>query len=127
MTRQVLSAHCRPLIVNYLRHIKSVWEYIFNGDLNLMKNLDHASLRILELICPKMSVGDAQKLNVNPIGRHLSKEQQNIVRARVLQIDTLIPTFRSLFSDLNYLEDLVNAIKQLHRPKIRETSLRHSL
>lgn len=50
-----------------------------------------------------------------------------MVRGRVLQIDTLIPTFRSLFKDLNYLEGMVNAIKQLYRPEIKETSLRHSL
>ena len=46
---------------------------------------------------------------------------------RVSEVDTLIPTFTSLFNDLNYLEDLVNAIKQLHRPNVREKSLRDSL
>lgn len=107
--------------------MKIIWEHIFNGDRDIMKRMDYDSTQILELTCPKMSASDARTISQTPIGRHLSKEEQYMIRNRSLEIDTLIPTFRSLFKDLNYLEDLVNAIKQLHRPGRKKRSLRKEM
>lgn len=87
--------------------------------------MDFNSLKVLELTCPKISTVDAQQVK-RDLTKHLDRDLDEVV-SRVFQIDTLIPTFTSLFNDLNYLEDLVAAIKQLHRPKVGERSLRDSL
>lgn len=90
-----------------------------------MNLMDSTSLKSLELTCPKVSTADAQQVR-RDLTNHLNGEVDEVV-GRVSEIDTLIPTFTSLFNDLNYLEDLVNTIKQLHRPNVREKSLRDSL
>ena len=89
-----------------------------NHDSDLFKSMSHDSMQILELTCPKASARDAESL---------SKLQQDLVRRRALEVDTLIPSFRSLFNDINYLELLVNTIKKLHRPQKGESSLLQSL
>lgn len=81
-----------------------------------MNRIDYGSLQTLELTYPKMSASDAQTISENPINRLLSKAEQDVVKRRALEIDTLTLIFRLLFKDLNYLEHLVNAIKKLSRP-----------
>ena len=92
-----------------------------------MRRMDYNSAQILELTCPKMSASDARMISQRPIGRLLSNEEQERIRCRALEIDTVILTFRSLFKDLNYLKDLVKAIKQLQRPTRTTRSLRKDL
>ncbi len=89
--------------------------------------MNYNSAQILKLTCSKMSASDARTIGQTFIDRLLSNEKQEMIRSRVLEIDTLISTFRSLFKNLNYLEDLVNAIKQLHRSGRTTRSLRKDL
>lgn len=101
------------MFVNYVRHIKAIWEHILDNDADMISKLDYYSVLSLELTCPRLSDSDAQALKNNHIGQSLTEQQQGILMTLVLEIDTLIPSFRSLFDDLNYLELLVNAIKKL--------------
>ena len=89
--------------------------------------MDYPSVQVLELTCPKMSDSNARMINQRSFGTFLNGRQQDSVKERVFEIDTFIPSFRSLFEDLNYLELLVKALKKLHRPKIGEYSFRRSL
>lgn len=92
-----------------------------------MGKMDCPSVRVLELACPRMSESEAQTINKSSIGRSLNEQQRNSVKGRVLEIDTVIPTFGSFLEDLKYLELLVNALKKLHGPKKSESSFRRSL
>ena len=124
----ILFAQFWQLCINYSQHIKSIWEHILNGDPETMSKVDYESVQALELACPKISDGDARMINRHaPIGRLLDEQQQDVIKGRLFKIDTLIPTFRSLFEDLNYLELLVNALQKLRRPSKWEHSLRSSL
>lgn len=107
--------------------MKAIWEHILDNDADMISKLDYNSVLSLELTCPRLSDSDAQALKNNHIGQSLTEQQQGILMTRVLEIDTLIPSFRSLFDDLNYLELLVNAIKKLRRPRKDELSIRESL
>ena len=93
----------------------------------MVDKMDHSSVQIFELSCPRISDANARSLQKSKIGRFLIEEQQELLKRRILEIDTLIPSFRSLFDDLNYLEVLGNTIKKLHRPKLQEDSLCDSL
>lgn len=123
----VLFAYYEQLLMNYSRHMKSIWEYILNSDPEIMRKMDRSSVQVLELLCPKISDSDARTVNQSLIGISLNEQQQALVKRRAFEIDTLIPSFRSSFEDLNYLELLVNALKKLHRPKKSEYSFYCSL
>lgn len=91
-----------------------------------MANVDHTFVQIVELLCPCVSADDARIIKKKRIGKSLNAHQRRQVTRRLLQINTLIPSFRSLFEDLNYLETLVNTLKKLHRPSASEHSLSSS-
>jgi nicotinamide mononucleotide adenylyltransferase len=124
---EIFSMRCDDLIVNYIQHIRAVWEHILNGDSDVISKMDHAAVRALELTCLKISHNDARVIAKHHISELLNDRQRDLVRKRVSEVDTLIPSFRSLFEDLNYLELLVNALKKLHRPRKWEGCLRDSL
>ena len=101
-----------------------MWEYILNDDPEVMASwMDHKSVQTGELLCPRASEDDGRVVKRSVIGKCLHKQQRRLLRRRLLQIDTLIPSFRSLFEDLNYLELLVKTLKRLRRPTASERSL----
>ena len=124
---KIFAMKCDDLIVNYLQHVRAIWGYILDDDPHLIENMDYASVQILELTCPSMSESDAEMIRKSPICGSLSEQQRAEIESRILRIDTLIPSFRSLFEDLKYLEILVNALKRVHKPQRTADTLRSSL
>ncbi len=96
---KIFAMRCDDLIVNYLQHIRSVWGYILNEDAQLIEKMDHASVRVMELTCPSMSESDTEKISKRLCCEALSEQQQAELKSRVFRLNTLIPSFGSVFED----------------------------
>ena len=74
-------------------------DYILDNDADMISKLDFKSVLSLELTCPSLSDGDAQALKGTHIGQSLTEKQRGMLMTQTLDIDTLIPSFRSLFDE----------------------------
>ena len=80
-----------------------------------MSKTDHAFIKTVKLLCPRVSEDDGRMIKECEISKFLNERQRSLVKSRLLNLNTLIPSIHSLFEDLYYLELLVNALKMLHR------------
>ena len=104
-------------ILHYLRHIKRVWSGLVQGNPNAMLKIDKATVEALQMRAPRASTTDAKmlrsQLRAGKIFRAFNDSEREDIWSRLQMIEGLIPSFYTLFRDVQYLEHCVNCVKRL--------------
>jgi hypothetical protein len=102
-----------------LRHIKTFWYEIFDGNEAAMKRLDKQSVLALELNAPGACQKDARALygqvHEGEILSAFSQAERERIWSKICSATTecLIPTLGGFFNDLNYIKVAADCMKRL--------------
>ena len=111
-------------MLNYLRHIHDIWNKLLSGARK--SAVDGPTVRNLELLAPAISAQDlkivqdrmASKTAFPTISDQVTRT--SIVRS-LADVSCLIPSLRTFFENLKYLEPCCGILKQLLQPKQKKT------
>ncbi|KAI9717976.1 MAG: hypothetical protein M1828_007012 [Chrysothrix sp. TS-e1954] len=117
MVHRLLALKCDEELLSYLGHIYTSWEAILCGQSSSVA-LDAATARQLELLAPSSSWQDAQKVRDLMRDRHIFPDvsddaSRQLLLDRLLTFSGLVPTLRTFFENLKYLEPCCQVLKQL--------------
>ncbi|KAH6699447.1 hypothetical protein EV126DRAFT_342066 [Verticillium dahliae] len=115
---RLLPMKCQEEMCNYLAHILSVWGRIYGGKRSLMYDLDHETLRLLQLRAPGFSSHD-----LSLVSRYMyegkvftsvqSQDDRKHILTNLQTLPCLIPSLHSFFQDIKYLHPPAKALRQL--------------
>ncbi|KAK8869113.1 hypothetical protein PGQ11_007691 [Apiospora arundinis] len=112
-----LFSKCPEEINNYLDHIYHTWSRILHHDVTKLQKVDTATVRKLQLRCPKYSKADADLLRYEMESREAFSKfdvrERGSIWGDLLEIDYLIPSFFTLFEDLKYLESCAESMRSI--------------
>ena len=113
-----LAAHCDSLIVNYWKHIATVWSAIFHGLEHLRDKLDPVTVKLLRYRAPLHSEEDRRYIlcGMNS-GVLFSKIKGSDERQRLLQnvlgVNAVIPTILTFDENMRYLTIAAKILEKL--------------
>lgn len=106
-------------MLNYLHYIKRTWTYILGDvDESLLEMTDDTTIRQLECLMPSQSKQDSQIVrNLMDTKAIFPRVTEAATRAKVLDnllaVDVLIPSLRTFFENLKYLEPCAKIMRSL--------------
>ncbi|CAI6337035.1 unnamed protein product [Periconia digitata] len=126
--QRLLALKCDEEMIRYLKHIKWVWDAILScGNTKLDGSVVNAlTVEKLELLCPKYSQSDKktilQLMEENVLFPSVrDAEVRRKLFMNICSSPVLIPSLRTFFETLKYLEPICEAMKQLIGKKTRGT------
>ncbi|KAL5325404.1 hypothetical protein ACEPPN_006529 [Leptodophora sp. 'Broadleaf-Isolate-01'] len=114
---KIMPMRCPELIMNYLEGMKKFYSDLVEGDEHAMEKIDPATVKAIELRAPRASTRDAKFLSSEIYGGKIfsafsGPEREEIWR-RLQMIEGLVPSLRTFFCDVVYLELLTNSVRRL--------------
>ncbi len=111
-------------MLNYLRHILAIWNRVLSGAPK--SAVDGPTVRNLELLAPAVSAQDlkivqdrmASKTAFPTISDQVTRDS---IARNLANVSCLIPSLRTFFENLKYLEPCCGILKQLLQPKQKKT------
>lgn len=115
-------------MIRYLNHIKRTWDIILRcGHTTLPYSVvDDVTAEKLEGLCPKYSTSDKDYVrelmeNHTIFPSVLDESLRQVLLPNIISISTLIPSLRTFFETLKYLEPLCEILKRLIGNKMKGT------
>jgi hypothetical protein len=111
-------------MLHYLRHIRTIWGTIINGVPNL--SIDAITVQNLELLTPAISSQDlstvVELMQSRTVFPTINDETiRSTLLRNISSVSCLIPSLRTFFENLKYLEPCCTALRALVGPKQKET------
>jgi len=104
-------------ILHYLQHINETWSNLLQHNKTMMKRVDQATVKALELTAPWASTLDAKVLHGKVLGRKIfcsfSQQEHEGIWARLQAIHDLIPSLFTFFEDFKYFDSCTDCLKWL--------------
>ena len=104
-------------ILHYLHHIKEIWSELLQHDKTVMRRVDQATVKALELTAPWVSTLDAKILRGKVLGGNIfcsfSQQEREGIWARLQVIHDLIPSLFTFFEDFKYFDTCTDCLKWL--------------
>ncbi|PVH95424.1 hypothetical protein DM02DRAFT_690214, partial [Periconia macrospinosa] len=128
---RLLALKCDEEMVRYLKYIKHIWDRILGNTELDGSVVNKLTVEKLELLCPKYSQLDrktiSQLMKDNVLFPSVrDAEVRRMLFANICSLPTLIPSLRTFFETLKYLEPICEIMKQLLGKKTKDT-IRKSL
>ncbi|KAL5351785.1 hypothetical protein ACLOAV_003646 [Pseudogymnoascus australis] len=128
----LLALHCDEEIIHYLRHIKSVWDEITQGEDALKRAVCPETVQFLYLRAPAASVADRisiiQAMRHGTIFQSVPENDKRAITRTLLNLPVIIPTIKSLHENQKLIEIGVKILKDtILGRKLRATTVRQAL
>ncbi|KAL1629899.1 hypothetical protein SLS56_005169 [Neofusicoccum ribis] len=123
---RLLTLRCDEELLNYLSHISRVWKNILEASNVPPEVVDRDTVEKLELLAPSASSRDRESIERMVASGHVFGEvtdqtARTTLLSHIISIPGLIPSLRSFFENLKYLEPCSNILKKMIPPRERRT------
>lgn len=121
-------------IIHYLQHVKVFWSSLVSGDRDQMAKIDIQTVEVLQLRAPAACSSETRAvkgliLSGEAFSRFTETERSNIWERMATReaCDGIIPSLRTFFRDVKYLEACGNGMKQLAECSKGSTTVRAAM
>ncbi|KAH7379083.1 hypothetical protein BKA64DRAFT_243572 [Cadophora sp. MPI-SDFR-AT-0126] len=122
---KMISMNFPEAVVHYLEDIKEFWSQLLAYNKQAMRMLDNVTVKAVELMAPRHSRRDAQKLHgqlaSGQIFAAFNSEDRDAIWSRLRTASGLIPSLFTLFEDLKYLQACAGSMRHLVEPAPGQT------
>ncbi|QSS51639.1 hypothetical protein I7I53_07007 [Histoplasma capsulatum var. duboisii H88] len=111
---------CPDEQANYVNRIRECWAFIMEDEPGI---LDATTVELLQGRAPTLSTEDVEYINEvfaeRLVFADVDDERRENFRARVLQIEYIIPSLHTFHEDIKYLEPMAKLVRGLLTPKFK--------